>query len=453
MRCNRSPRKIALQPLLVALLFCLAPTALIQAQATPAEAAESGAGNVELQRQIQAYEKAIAESDGSYASASAELYLSLAESYGALGDNESAAEFYQERLQALRISLGLDSQEQLATLSAYNEVLFQLGDWQQIDSNFHLSHHIASKLYAREDPRFIESATALASWKIKAFENGLISDEDDRSIDDSSIQEAAQIYQELAEQLSEDDPAYHAKRSDYFSAKGLAHFYGAKYFANLPSEYFQASVSSAGGQQQCYSLVMSVDGAQPARSVCPETDIANTDVFTAQQRAKSETVRRHLSDMRASFVAAIESIENGPSPSPKQLALATLNLGDASLLAQDYGRANTQYRNVWEILSVDSASQNLRDALLSQPSPVMRGVLDELVIDQAVLKNKLAGSVSFDVARNGEIENIAIQGSEQAFEPDNIAAIAIKLDQTTYRPKIADGKPVRARITRNAADL
>ena len=212
-------------------------------------------------------------------------------------------------------------------------------------------------------------------------------------------------------------------------------------------------MSSSGGQQQCYSLVMSVDGAQPARSVCPETDVANSDMFLAQQRTKSETVRRHLSEMRTSFSDAIESIENNPSTSVEKLALATLNLGDASLLAQDYGRANSQYANAWEILSANGESAALRNALLGQPTQVMRGVLDQTLIDQPLQENVLFGTVSFDVDRRGEIENIDIQGSDQAFDPDNIAAIAIKLDQTTFRPKIEDGNPVRSRITLRAEDL
>jgi hypothetical protein len=453
MMLNNFSRKIALQMALISLTFCLAPAELTQAQDTPVASGVSGTNASQLQRQIQSYEKAIAESDGSYGGTSAELYLSLANSYRALGDNEKAIAAYQERLQALRITLGLDSEAQLATLSSYNELLFQLGDWERIDVNFHLSHHIASKLYGHEDPRFIQSATQLASWKIKAFESGVLRDEDDRSINDHSIQEAAQIYQELAEQLPPGAEDYHNKRAEYLSAKGLAHFYAAKYFADLPIEYFQAFVSSTAGQQQCHSLVMSFDGAQPARSVCPEIDVANPDVFTAQQRTKSETVRRHLSAMRASFSDAIASIESDPSASPKKLALATLNLGDASLLAQDYGRANSQYAKAWKILSTDGESQRLRDELLNQPTQVMRGVLAEIVSDTPLRKNVLAGTISFDVIRNGEIENIDIQGSEQAFDPENIAAIAIKLDQTTFRPKIAEGKPVRSRITLNAADL
>lgn len=448
MLSKTSTRKAVLQLALIPLLICGGHTLLAQAQVSGGVEIDNEAKQSQLKQQIKSYEQAIAASDGSYADTRAELYLSLANAYREIGDNEKAAQAYQDRLQALRIQLGLFSEAQLATLANYNELLFQLRDWEQIDSNFHLSYHVASKLYDRQDPRYIESATQLASWKIKAFESGVLSADND-----NSIQEATRIYQELAEQLPQDDKDYYEKRADYLTAKGLAHFQAAKYFADLPAEYFQAFVSSAGGQQQCYSLVMSADGAQPARSVCPETDVANSDMFLAQQRTKSETVRRHLSDMRTSFADAIESVQSNPSASVKDLALATLNLGDASLLAQDYSRANSQYARAWEILSEDGEATALREALLGQPTPVMRGVLDETVIDQPLQENVLAGTISFDVNRRGEIENIDIQGSEQAFHPDNVAAIAIKLDQTTFRPKIANGNPVNSRITLNAADL
>ncbi len=445
MVCNISARKTALQLLV---LFCGAPIVMAQNLASSDSPLPDEAQHSQLRQQIQSYEQAIAGADGTYSEVSAELYQSLANAYLAIGDNAKAAQAYKDRLQALRIQLGLFSEAQLGTLASYNQLLYQLGDWDQIDSNFHLSYHIASKLYDKADSRYIGWATQLASWKIKAFESGVLGPGND-----DSIQAAARIYQELAEQLPENDKDYYDKRADYLTAKGLAHFQAAKYFADLPAEYFQAIVSSSGGQQQCYSLVMSVDGAQPARSVCPETDVANSDIFLAQQRTKSETVRRHLSEMRTSFSDAIESIENNPSTSVEKLALATLNLGDASLLAQDYGRANSQYANAWEILSANGESAALRNALLGQPTQVMRGVLDQTLIDQPLQENVLFGTVSFDVDRRGEIENIDIQGSDQAFDPDNIAAIAIKLDQTTFRPKIEDGNPVRSRITLRAEDL
>jgi hypothetical protein len=445
---KQQPLNKVLQLVLVPLIYFSAPIVLAQAQTPSVDNLDDSANEVQLRQQIQSYEQAIALSDGAYADTSAELYLSLANGYRALGDLEKASLAYQERLQALRISLGLFSQEQITTIADYNELLFQVGDLEKIDRNFHLSYHVASKLYDRQDPRFIKSATQLASWKIKAFESGLFEVDNDSSID-----EAAQIYQDLAEQVPASDKDYYDKRSNYLSAKGLAHFHAAKYFADLAPEYFQAFVSSAGSQQQCYSLVMSADGAQPARSVCPEMDIGNPDMFMARQIAKSETVRRHLSSMRESFANALESIENDPSASPKKLALATLNLGDASLLAQDYGRANTQYARAWDILTSDGGSVSMRDELLGQPTLVMRGVLEEVVIDQSLQQNELVGTISFDVTRKGEIENIDIQGGAQALDPDNIAALAIKLDQTTFRPKITDGKTVSSRIILNAADL
>ena len=446
MMCKHPLRTIALLLALIPVMYCSVPVLLAQAQA-PANT-EVSTTEAQLKQQIESYERAIAASEGTYANTSAELYLSLANAYRSLGDIEKAGEAYQERLQALRITLGLFSQEQLATLADYNELLFELGNWEQIDRNFHLSHHIASKLYDRQDPRYIESATQLASWNIKAFESGFFEVDND-----TGIQEAARIYEDLAAQVPKDDKDYYNKRADYLSAKGLAHFHAAKYFADLPPEYFQAFVSSAGGQQQCYSLVMSVDGAQPARSVCPEMDVANPDMFMAQQITKSQTVRQHLSSMRQSFSDAVESMEKDPNASPRKLALAILNLGDASLLAQDYGRANTQYAKVWKILSNDGESASLRDELLSQPKQVMGDVLDEVVINQPLQENVLVGTISFDVTRRGEIENIDIQGDEQAFDPDNIAALAIKLDQTTFRPKIENGRAVNSRITLNAADL
>ncbi len=443
MRCRRLITLTALRALLVSVL---ASPGLAMAQVSGP--ATDDALTAELRSQIQSHKRSIAALDGTYGDASAELYLSLARAYRELGDYTEAAAAYKESLQALRIMLGLDSEEQLDTLAEYNAILLALEDWQQIDTNFHLANHIAAKLYDKVDSRYIQTATQLASWKIQAFESGVY-----RADDDRSIQEAARIYAELAAALPESSSDYHSLRADYLSAKGLAHFYSAKYVADLPLDSFNASVPGTGGQQQCYSLVMSFDGPQPARSACPDLDLSNPEMFTAQQRTKNDTVRRHLADMRGSFADAIESIENDPSASARKLALAILNLGDANLLAQDYARAKSQYARAWQLLSQDGESIGLRDQLLGQPEKVMTGVLDEVMGSAVSQESVLIGTVEFDVTENGAIENIAMQGPEATFEQDNIGAIAIKLDQTTFRPKLVDGKPVRSRISLLAAEL
>jgi len=46
----------------------------------------------------------------------------------------------------------------------------------------------------------------------------------------------------------------------------------------------------------------------------------------------------------------------------------------------------------------------------------------------------------FDVNERGKIKNIKIQGSNTDMAKKNVGAIAVKLDQSTYRLKIDEGR-------------
>lgn len=444
MKYSNSPSKIAA---FGALLIAYAHTPATSAQARN-EAAELTNDRINsLTQEITQYEDSIQALEGSFGANSSELYLSLAEAQLTLGNTREASEAYREALQSLRVSFGLYSEQQFDVIQDYNSVLFDLEDWEQIDSNLHLATHLAGQIYGSQDSRYVSAATALASWKIKAFDTGLF-----RANNERSVVEAARIYRVLIDGLAADDENYNAKKADYLQAEGLAHFYSAKYVADLPVDAFQANAPETVPHQQCYPLVMSIDSRQPVRTTCQGAQ-SNPEFFAAQQRAKNETVRRHLVAMRESFASAIEVIEEDASASIREIALATLNLGDASLLAQDYQRANSQYRKAWELLSRDGESATLREELLGQPVRVMQGVLQDIVIDDRIRSNVLSGSIAFDVTERGEIENIDIQGRPQDLERENVGAIAIRLDQATFRPRIHEGRPVTARIKLSASEL
>ena len=73
--------------------------------------------------------------------------------------------------------------------------------------------------------------------------------------------------------------------------------------------------------------------------------------------------------------------------------------------------------------------------------------------DFDVLGELPEGFVAFDVTETGDIININISGPEAVLEQDNVGAIAIRLEQSVYRPKIENGRPVSSRATVSAAEL
>lgn len=317
-----------------------------------------------------------------------------------------------------------------------------------MDGNLHLANYIAGKLFDPQDPRYIKSATSLASWKIKAYQTGVY-----RADDDRSVQEAAKIYRILSDTLPESDPNLNEKKADYLSAQGLAYYYSAQYVADLDLDEFRGLAPATGAQLQCYPLVMSADGPQPVRSACQSMDASDPEIYAAQQQAKNDTVQRHIASMRKSFAQVVEIMESELAVSPRALAEAILRLGDAGLLAQDYSRANSQYSKAWKLLSLDGESAAVREQLMGSPVRVMQGLLDNQLFDSSKLNNEIHGTISFDVTVRGEIKNIGIQGSNAELVNDNFGVIAIKLDQSTFRPKIDQGKPVLSRLVFDVAEL
>jgi len=432
---RHSPRSLAT-------VFCLAILAcaprLVTAQDTPP------AANTQS---IAAYQNAIAELDGAYPTESAELYLSLAQALTESGDYDAAASAYQEALQALRIHEGLASPAQHDLLTAYNAVLFELGRWEDLDSNYHLDLAIAERLYGAGHPQTVAAATTLASWKIRAWQTGVY-----RPSGDRSVQEASEIYRQLLASL-DDDQQNHGLRANWLSARGLAYFYAARHVASLPVNEFQRSAPQTSSFQQCVPLVMSVDGAQPSANACHANQNLDPEFYASQQREKNNTVRRHLGNMRQSFMEAIEAVDADPRATLEQRVRAILNLGDANLLAEDYPRARSQYALAWQLLSEDDENLGMRQRLLDRPVLALQGLLDALPFDQALPGEEAKGTVAFDVTEIGQLKNINVSGDPEALTQENIGVIAVKLDQSVYRPRISEGRPVPSRLSLPASDL
>ena len=408
----------------------------------------SGQRAHKLSEQAAQYQQQLSKLNASYNETTSEVFAALAGIQHELGDYELANQNYAEAIQSLRVSQGLNSEAQLSVMEAFNDSLYVQQNWKQLDSNLHLANYIAGKLFDAQDPRYIKSATSLASWKITAYQTGIYRAEDDRS-----VQEATKIYRILIAGLPEKDPDFVEKKAEYLSAQGLAYYYTALYVADLDLDEFRSQAPATGAQLQCYPLVMSVDGPQPVRSACQSMNSSDPEIYAAQQRAKNDTVRRHIASMRKSFADAVVILESKPSVSSRALGEAILRLGDAGLLVQDYARANTQYSKAWKLLSLDGDSVVVREQLMGSPVRVMQGLLDNQLFDRSALNNKLHGTISFDVSERGEIQNIGIQGNNADLVSENLGVIAIKLDQSTFRPKIDEGRPVLSRLVFDVARL
>ncbi len=431
------------------LLVTVSVTSLLRSPvllAQPAIATATGQSEEFSDATIEAYRSELASLSGTYDESSGEIYLSLANALWEFGALQEATFAFQEALQAARINGGLATDAQFTVLNQFNGLLYETQDWEQLDTNMYIAADIARRIYSPADARYIRAMTELASWKIRAFQTRVY-----RPVNDRSVQEAANIYRILMRDLEaagQLKPELHVK---LLSSRGLAYFYSAKHVAQLPVEVFKAVSPASQSIQQCIPTILSVDsGVQPSASACNAGASLDPEFYAAQQREKNNTVRRHLGNMRQSFMEAIDVLEEMPDVSERELAIAVLNLGDANLLAGDHARARTQYGRAWDMLE---DSLELRNELMGQPVKVLEAILDEIPRDPRMRSGNLPVNVSFDVETTGEITNLNLEAPAEVLTQETVGAIGIRLDQTSYRPRIVDGRPVVSRLTVPASEL
>ena len=421
--------------------FCLP----LQAQQVTEDAATQAS---EAREQLARYQQQLSELNGSFNQSSTELYLSLAALQHELGEVEESIATYRDALQSLRISEGLASEAQLRVIGEFNGLLFEAEEWEELDLNLHLASDIALRLYGAADPRYQRAAIALASWKIRAYQTGLYRPRGNRS-----IQEATLIYRRLEDHLSTDEEDYHRKLASYRAARGLAYFYSASHVAGIPAEEFRAAPVH-NTMQNCVPVVLSIDqGATPSVSACQANSMGATEILASQQREKNNTVRRHLANMRQSFLEAIEATEGNPQATTRELAVAILNYADANLLAEDLPRARAHYRRAYELLSSSEELITVREELMDSAVKALGGVVGELPFDSLLPIDVALGTIAFDVNETGGIENINIEGASQSLSRENVGAIAMMLQQSSYRPRIVEGQPVTSRLSLSTQEL
>ena len=402
----------------------------------------------ELSRTVERYRQTLADFNGVYDASTGEIFWSLANAYFELANFAAASSTYAEALLALRIRTGLYTQQQLDLLEQYTSSSTSEKNWVQVDNNLQLSTHIAGRIYDRNDNRYTATANRLASWKIRAYQDGIYRDRND-----NSLQEAIRIYARLIDDLPQSDADYGSKLATYLSAKGIAHYYSALYTSTIALADFPASASETLIRQRCYQVIEIIDGQRVVTIVCEDEEIPNPQYFVSKQLEKNAVIQSQIASMRRSFRQAVEAIETKPDATVEEIAVAILNLGDMNFLAQEYDRANAQYARAYELLSADGVSAELRDKLLGEPKKVMQGILAVSPLDTAAAASIPTGIVSFDVSIRGDIRNISVSGRSVDLEDANTELVMAKLRQSTYRPKIADGLPTDSRLRISATDL
>ena len=427
----------------VIVFVLLAPSALAEDEADALEDPRQA----QIAANIAQYQQDLIGLGGVYSRVTTELNLSLADAYLELDDFDRALEAYGEALQSVRISNGLYSEEQLPLLELFATGSMRAQDWEKTENNLHLAYSLAKQLYEADDPRYSETASRYADWKVRAYQGSLLSPRER-----NPLNESIEIYDSIVASLSHDSENYHNELINILSAKGLAHYYSALYVDDAELEDFSRIGAATVNQRICRSRPRTINGVTTYVTVCNDERAPNPDYFESRNRAKSRQLESNLRYMRESYQQIVEILSEEAEITPLEIVEAMLNLGDINLLINDLERANSEYSRAFQLLESENVSQSVRNQVFNRPRKALEDVLARFNQDEFD-DIALSGVVTFSVSSEGKIANARISGEESDLADPNRSLVISKLQSSFYRPAIVDGVAVDSELSIPASEL
>ena len=280
-------------------LLMVSLTTQAQEMGDEAVADLAAAAALERSQEIGARQQAIEDLQselGVYDPALIEAYSDFAAYYAELGDYTSAIELYDSALQVARISNGPYSEEQLPVLELLIANNRQLLHWQEADNLEHLRHHISSRLYSDDDPRFLQSATSYGDWKLRVVRENLL-DLGSRGLA-AETEDLSEFYDTTIAAIEASDSATQEDLLQMIYGKSLADMALARVVASTPYTAFQGTVSQFVYETRCQNVINAQ--GQVVRQ-CYSVQVENPRYRSSQQQAKEMAVSEYAREVNRSI--------------------------------------------------------------------------------------------------------------------------------------------------------
>ncbi len=251
----------------------------------------------------------------------AQTYAELAQTLGFLNQTEEALHAYDLALQAVRISNGLDSPEQLPILQEMLWAHEKQGDWQGLETTSHLSFHISRRSFEPGDQRRIDAMLQLGKWQLKSAQES--------SALNNSPLEVASLFRSEIEMLdqSADSPEKNMQLSQLYLGEAAARLDIAKIIYDRPLSYYGTSAPRTIRTLVCREM-RTPDGR--IVRVCDTVERPNVDALTQPSNLKFGEIQRNLRASRDSIMSAYELLqEDGNLELRDQLLAEMQNLTGA----------------------------------------------------------------------------------------------------------------------------
>ena len=370
-----------------------------------------------------------------------EQLLGLGLLYKNQGQYDKASEVLQRSLQIKRVNTGLQSMAQIPVLEALIDSNDAAGNWDELDTNYHLLLWVTQRNLEPGDPRMLAIYERLGKWELRALAGGLLKESPEHTLSDLS-----EMYQSTIKLMrtlyGEKDP----RLVKPLRMNSLIGYQLARLTLDTPLESFEGT----GGTAIQYQLVcrerITPWGIQP---VCSNVAVDNPGYYTSKQAERTNTVMKYVYQTGKALRQIAEIQNLNLSASNYDRARSFVDLGDWYFINNRRTAAFNAYKSAYEFLKNTSSAP--RDIALLFGKPVRIPIVDLGMgtgkttagdnVDEAYV------TLSFTVTVRGQARNIKVVDESN---PDNIQARinAKKLvSSTLFRPRIVDGDPVDTQNT------
>jgi tetratricopeptide (TPR) repeat protein len=240
-----------------------------------------------------------------YSNELSEAYLNLAATHFSLGDFDKAAETYDQALQIIRISTGLNSLQQLPVLQVLLETGEARSDWQGVDTNAHLIFHINRRNFPAGDSRRVEALIQLGTWKLKAASEDLL-----RGFRDMT-KEAADLYSNEIRQLEllDDYEGKNLNLASLYLGVARSNIALARNISEKPLRYYSTGQPRTITTQRC-RIVRLTNGT--VTQICETVQVPNMQ-YTNPSIRKNQEISITLATIRRAITNSIEVLKEEKS--------------------------------------------------------------------------------------------------------------------------------------------
>ena len=241
-------------------------------------------------------------SQNAYSNELSEAYLNLASINYSLGDFDKAGETFDQALQIIRISTGLNSLQQLPVLQSLLKISEIKNDWQAVDSNAHLIFHINRQNFQPGDSKRVEALIQLSNWKLKAAAEDLLGGFKDKTL------EAADLYSNEIELLKSrvDHEEKNLSLATLYLGEARSNIALAANILEKPLGDYSTGQPRTITTQRCRTVRMP-NGA--VRQICQTVEVPNMQAYIEPSNRKNMEISMTLSSIRKAIANTFDVLQ------------------------------------------------------------------------------------------------------------------------------------------------